>query len=574
MAGYERVVAWADILDRINVFPVPDGDTGRNLVITLSPLRQTKTAPGTLAHSLLLSARGNSGNISAQFLSAVLGCDGLDSLPACCEKGRELAYRAVKEPKHGTMLSLLDVLVGSLKRYPPEEGQDWLTPIVQDLENEVRSTRAQLPELKEAGVVDAGALGMFVFLDSFLNTLEGREATLTSSAERLKNYLDLDDSWETALDERYCLDVVLQIDKEEGLDMDGIFGLDESVVAIPEGKYLKVHLHTDSQEGIRQRLESLGNIVSWVEDDLGEQTRRFSRPRRPQSLHIMTDAAGSITRDDASSLGITLLDSYINVGDTSLPETFVDSLELFSAMRKGAKVSTAQASVFERHQCYRKVMDLYSRILYICVGSFYTGNYQVAAEWKRGNDPHGRLMILDSGSASGRLGLAVLAAAQLSLSTNDPQEVMDFASKAVAECQEIVFLDKLQYLAAGGRMSNTGAFFGDVLHLKPVISPFPDGVKKMGVVRREKDQLAFSRRFLQDWLSGEKKALVMLEYTDNQEWVMERVKPELEKCVPNIEFLLRPMSLTSATHMGPGTWGVAFLPVRDKEVWGALTIDG
>src|SRR3974377_1110967 len=71
-AGYERIVAWADILDRINVYPVPDGDTGRNLVITLSALRDISGDPDSLSREILLSARGNSGNIAARFLAGFL----------------------------------------------------------------------------------------------------------------------------------------------------------------------------------------------------------------------------------------------------------------------------------------------------------------------------------------------------------------------------------------------------------------------------------------------------------------------------------------------------------------------
>ncbi len=71
-AGYEKIVAWADTLDRINVYPVPDGDTGRNLVITLGPLRNNPSSPDLIIHEILLSARGNSGNIAARFLAGFL----------------------------------------------------------------------------------------------------------------------------------------------------------------------------------------------------------------------------------------------------------------------------------------------------------------------------------------------------------------------------------------------------------------------------------------------------------------------------------------------------------------------
>jgi dihydroxyacetone kinase-like predicted kinase len=118
-AGYERIVAWADILDRINVYPVPDGDTGRNLVITLGACRNTNGDPNSLSREILHSARGNSGNIAACFLAGFLTCKDLASLPESAEAGRNLAYQAVPNPQPGTMISLFDTLVTSLKRTPP-----------------------------------------------------------------------------------------------------------------------------------------------------------------------------------------------------------------------------------------------------------------------------------------------------------------------------------------------------------------------------------------------------------------------------------------------------------------------
>jgi DegV family protein with EDD domain len=566
-SGTESVVAWADILDRINVFPVPDGDTGRNLVISLSPLRQKGYIPDELSRSLLLSARGNSGNIAARFFSGLILADEPDSLLQCCKTGRDRAYKAVKEPKDGTMLSLFDALVEALKRYPANgAGYQWVDGILEDLEKEVFSTMEKLPELKEAGVVDAGALGMFVFFDAYLNTLTGRDSSVRPIAEELKGYFSLSETWEEETDQGYCMDVVLRLQGEAGQDEGrmGVFG--ESVVAISEGEYLKVHLHTQDREEATKRLESMGQVIRLAADDLGEQTQRFMKARGRHAIHIMTDAAGSITRDDAARMGITLLDSYVTVGELCLPETYIDPSSLFASMRNGTRASTSQASDLERTRCYKKVVELYEGVLYICVGSFYTGNYQAALDWKGGNDPYNHLTILDSGSASGRLGLAVMAAAGLSLSTDDPEEVITFARDAVRESRELIFLDKLHYLAAGGRMSKTGAFFGDALRFKPVITPAPDGAKKVAVVRNKKDQVDLAFNTLVGSISNDVGTLIMLEYTDNKEWVGNEVKPRLEERFPNAEFIFQPLSLTSAVHMGPGTWAVAFLPVENPDI--------
>ena len=564
-AGYERIVAWADVLDRINVYPVPDGDTGRNLVITLSPLNDSAREWETLAKDIMLSARGNSGNIAACFFNEFLGIRDLESLQANSEMGRDLAYGAVPNPSPGTILTLFDVLVDALKKNPPEQTANWVTLIIEELEKAVLATKDQLLELREAGVVDAGALGMFVFFDSFLNTLVGNEMKYSPVSETLKDFLELDETWQVEFGEGYCFDVVFKVGEGSKDAMKRIMDVDKSAVLIPKDDYLKIHLHAEEKEKTKQILDSIGGILSWAEDDIGEQTQRFIKPKMDQAIHIMTDAAGSLTGEDAAILKITLLNSYITVGNICLPETYVDPDRLFEAMNAGIKVSTSQASKAERYACYNKVMAIYDRVLYLCVGSFYTGNYQVVMDWKAEHDPEDRLTVIDTGLSSGRLGLATRAVSELSLAIADPEEVIFFAKKAISHVHEYLFLDKLQFLAAGGRMSKTGAFFGDILRVKPIVSPFPDGVKKMGVARSAKDQVKFLFARLDEALSKDQEVTFLLQHSDNRAWLENEIKQKIESRFPKARVIIQPLSLTSASHMGPGTWGVAYLPEKMED---------
>jgi DegV family protein with EDD domain len=558
-AGYERIVAWADILDRINVYPVPDGDTGRNLVITLGACRNINGDLNSLISEILLSAKGNSGNIAACFLAGFLPCNELSSLPASAEAGRDLAYRAVPNPQQGTMISLFDALSTSLQRTPPEGTGIWVDSVIHDMEETVRNTREQLPELKEAGVVDAGALGMLIFLDPLLKTLAGRTVRRSLFTDDLKDSFNVSATWQNSKYQGYCFDVLLKVGQEEQEVIKHVMDVGESVVAMPNGECLKVHLHSNDRERVRQDLTAVGAILSWAEDDLAEQTIRFSEVRKNQAIHIMTDAAGSMTRDLAQNLQITLLNSYIAVGNRFLPETYVDPSQLFAAMKAGAKVSTSQPSMLEQHECYHNVIKCYDRVLYLCVGSFYTSNYDVAIRWKAENDPENRMTIIDTGLASGKLGLMARAAAELSLNVNDPMEVIAFARSAIERVQEYIFLETLQFLAAGGRMSKTGAFFGDVFHIKPIISPYADGARKIGVAKSTKDQVKFAfRRLEKNILKGQKTTL-LLEYTDNREWLEGEIKPEIDCRFPLVKVILQPLSLTAAAHVGPGSWGIAFL---------------
>lgn len=562
--GSERVVAWADLLDRINVFPVPDGDTGRNLVISLTPLRKVDAAPQDLIRELLMAARGNSGNIASRFLSAVIACEDVFQLPSICRNGRDLAYQAVSNPQPGTILTLFDALVESLSKHPPilERGE-WLDNLLAHLKRTVEATKDTLPVLKEAGVVDAGALGMFVFFDSFFSELAGEQPQYSNLAEVFPDGMTVRDITSESPESTYCLDVVLKPFTDQSV-LRQVLSEGVSIVAFEQKDRIKLHLHADDADKIRDRLADAGEILAWEQDDLAAQIRRFTHRAAKTAIHIMTDAAGSMTREDAVALGVTLLDSYITIGDVCLPETYWDPSRLFGAMKKGGKVSTSQASAYERYEHYKKVLSLYDKVLYLCVGSFYTGNYQVVMDWKAKNDPENRLLVLDTGAASGRLGLPALLTARRAAQTQDIEEVLAFASLVAAECREYIFLDKLHWLAAGGRMSKTGAFLGDMIGIKPVVTPTSKGAAKAGMVRSRKDQLAFALKKLEEEPPATEGAVIMLEYTDNKNWVEEVVLPELNNRYTQAEIIFQPVSLTSGAHMGPGTWGLAFFSGKKR----------
>jgi len=559
VAGVERVAAWADLLDAINVYPVADGDTGRNLSISLSPLRFAGEKKDKLVRQLLMSARGNSGNIASQFFSAFYAVDSLQHLKEAVQEGNARAWKAVANPKLGTMLSVFDALEEVLCRDDFTPDPKSADQIVSHLEQVVRETQDLLPKLSQAGVVDAGALVMYIYFEGFFYTLAGLHNPYRPVTDVFKGSLRISSAFEEVSETGYCVDFVVKANLSSD-DLVKIAGGRESAIIIHEGDLYKIHLHTDDKEKIKAQMSALGSVMNWEDDNLSTQIREFMNAPANGGLHIMTDAAGSLTREDAKRYGFTLLNSYLHVGEKSLPETCFHPEELYSAMSAGVKVSTSQASVFERHQSYASMLARFEKVLYLCVGSIFTGNYSVVMDWKKEHDPQNRLSVVDTGAASGRLGTIVLATQQYLKRSRDMEKTLAFAKKAVETCEEYVFLEKLQYLAAGGRLSKTSAFFGDMLKMKPVISPQPEGAKKVAVVRNYKDQIRLALEKMAVSLKKESRALIMLEYSDNVGQVSE-FQEEVRRLYPQTVIILQPLSLTSGAHMGPGTWGVAFLPL-------------
>ena len=381
----------------------------------------------------------------------------------------------------------------AMEEEPAAYDGPWRDRVVGRLEEAVRSTPELLPRLKAAGVVDAGALGAFIFLEGFFSSLAAEGDVFRPITEIFRDQLKVSPAFREEGETGCCIDTVLRIDGDEEDAAQRLAAVGESVVVLRDGGYLKVHLHARDGEKAGSDLAALGEVVRWSADDLDAQVNAFRRRPAGQALHIMTDAAGSMNREQAAELGITLLASYISIGERSLPETHLVPEELYAAMRQGVKVSTSQASLFERHECYRSALDRHPRVLYLCVGSAFTGNFTAATEWKRAKRPGGALHDdryrggLGTSGAPGR-GRGPFRRRGTGCRGGDPLS----PATAWSAAEEYVFLDRLRYLAAGGRLSRSGAFFGDMLHMKPVISPQAEGARKVGVVRDRAGQVRFA----------------------------------------------------------------------------------
>ncbi len=564
-AGYARFSAWADLLDRINVFPVADGDTGTNLRISLAPLRDCGNDREAIPRLLARCATGNSGNIAAAFFREFCRAENYAELADKAEAGKNKAWQAIAEPRKGTMLSIFDSLALVLAEIPEA---DSVYPVLSlALQKAVRDTSQLLPELRQAGVVDSGALAMYIFFDGFFRHLTQQKENTGSLLELFAGNLVINSSFRPESSDCYCVDVVIETADKEAAVKDSLAELGESVVVVEDSSMLKVHVHTPDPALLRGRLGSFGEIVSWSAEEIDQSAGKYTNnPAEKTPLHIITDAAGSLTREMAGRLGITLLDSYIITGEGSRPESLHRPEQLYPLMRRGGKITTAQASTYERHQHYQSISQQFGRSLYLCVGSAFTGNYETAMAWKKENDPDKLFTVIDTGAASGRLALIALLTARQARNMEIPEKIIEFARKTIDDCMEYVFIDELKFLVAGGRISRAGGFFGDLLSMKPVISPTSAGVRKVGVVHSRKGQLDFAMKKLSERFDRIAEPVIMLQYSDNEQWVEDTAQRLVRDLLPEAEILLAPLSLTSGVHMGPGTWSIAFNVVEGESV--------
>jgi hypothetical protein len=551
-AGYACTAAWAELLDRINVFPVADGDTGRNMVVSLAPLRDGTATDATLADRLLLSARGNSGNIACAFMRALL--DGNGTPAERCVRGAALARQAVAIPQPGTMLTVLDALAAGVDKGLSPDGLDALLSGLAQVVSETTQAQASL---RDSNVVDSGALGMLVFLDGMLRVYFGLAQAGYALGDRFRALISFERGISVESDCGFCVDAVVRGPRPSDA---ALARIGSEVVVLHHGDLWKVHLHAADVDKARAALGGLGEIVRWSWDDLHEQMS--VRPAETNiDVHIMTDGAASLSRREAEKLGVTLLDSHVNLGDISLPETRLAPEDVYAAMRRGVRVSTSQASTYERHKHYEHVVSQWPNALYLCVGSVYTGNHAVAQAWQSSHPQGARMTLVDSGTASGRLAVVVRATAYAAGACRPVEGLADFARATLARAEEYIFLERLEYLARGGRMSKAGAFFGDALHLAPVVSPLADGARKVALLRKQEDKLVFAcERVRKAFEPALGHGYLLLQHSDNRDWVVEQVLPRLRDVAPEAEIVVGALSLTTGVHTGPGSWAIAMLP--------------
>jgi DAK2 domain fusion protein YloV len=336
-----------DEVNRLNVFPVPDGDTGTNMSLTMDAvLAEIDRLPGdaTLAqvchavtHGSLMGARGNSGVILSQILrgacevlahaSTVDGALVRDTL----ERAVTVSFQAVRKPVEGTMLTVLKDAAAAAGPVV-ESGADLqgiLEAVVDAAEASVRRTPDLLPVLKEAGVVDAGGYGLAILMDGFASAFSGTgvrsfDVTVLEGAEAPLMGQTAVDDWDD--DEYlYCTEFLLF---GEDIDRDAVEvfvaskGGSELVVG-GEGSF-KVHVHTDDPAEILRYATGVGEVAEVHVNNMRRQTAaraeelRSERATQSKALGFVAVAAGDGLRDILTSLGV---DRVVSGGQTMNPST-------------------------------------------------------------------------------------------------------------------------------------------------------------------------------------------------------------------------------------------------------------
>ncbi len=270
--------------NNMNVFPVPDGDTGINMSLTMSTVKNVETdlplgeTAARVADQMLRSARGNSGAILSLFFrgiaKAFAGMDEADSegVVAAFERGTKEAYRAVMKPAEGTILTVMRV-ASEKARQAIDANKDLslaeiLSVILAGAKETLDKTPEMLPVLKEAGVVDAGGFGFVCCLEGMMAAVEGHPVALEEAEEEgpaAANFSDFDTE---DIHFAYCTECIVEKNEEFlGEDTASDFcafikSIGDSAVFIDDESLIKLHVHTNDPGAVLSHAVTYGSLLS------------------------------------------------------------------------------------------------------------------------------------------------------------------------------------------------------------------------------------------------------------------------------------------------------------------------
>lgn len=294
LAGAQNIEAKKDYIDELNVFPVPDGDTGTNMSMTIMSAAKEVTALNkpamkdlakAISSGSLRGARGNSGVILSQllrgFTKAIKEEKEIDvlALAAACQRARDTAYKAVMKPKEGTILTVASGIATKAAEMA-EETDDlevFIPAVIEHAQDVLNQTPEMLPVLKEAGVVDSGGQGLLEVIKGAYDAFLGKEidySVIEPSTGVTVNKVNAEDTADIKFG--YCTEFIILTEKEFTEDDEREFkkflsSIGDSIVCVADDDVVKIHVHTNDPGLAIQKALTYGQLSKMKIDNMREE---------------------------------------------------------------------------------------------------------------------------------------------------------------------------------------------------------------------------------------------------------------------------------------------------------------
>lgn len=574
LLSYEKIEKNKEQINKINVFPVPDQDTGSNLAKTLSGIKEAidkkdfkdlKEVSEAALDGALTTAQGNAGVIYVGFLASFLPL--LDKNPVDAKKlsiafegGAERARRSIQSPKEGTILDVIDATALTFKKEAEKEKN--ITKILKTATEKAReallATREKMEIFRKANVVDAGGLGFLIILESYLDALEGERKERKKEerpSEKIKRFVQV-------LSHRYEIIALVKNPRfgEEEIK-EKLKKLGNSIDIVQIGSKAKVHIHTDYPDEVKKLIRNMGQIQDLRFEDMAKEVAGEESVRKV--------SIGVVTEGNIVLLPEKVLERYqVETVDVIVNWPEGENLpgeDIFQKMREADRQKiktfpkTSQPAPKFYLTAFKKQLGKFEKVLCLSVTSKVSGCYNSACQAREmlGKEEKEKVYVLDSLQAAASQTLLVLKAIEMIQGQREINDILDELKKMIPQTHLHVIFEDPKWIEAGGRASKSQANWIrriKRINLHPLITIKNGAVTEGGIAFAKDMAEALFKKISKESRkvrSEGKKIRVIIQHADNPEGA-EKLRQMLKEIKAEVPFIGL-ASPVICTHTGPGT---------------------
>jgi len=489
VAGGNQIINNQAEVNRINVFPVNDKDTGTNLASTIrsvidniKPSKSYKQTVSSIADAALVGARGNSGVIFAQFLYGLnketqnKSFISLADFAESVNKSIPYIYSAIANPVEGTMLTVIRDWSDFLNS-KKEAVYDFKTVIIDSLavvEKSLQETTDKLKILSKTGFVDAGAKGFVLFIKGIIDFIENTNIRkLIANTSISEPIIHEDVNIDEEITHRYCSEAILKnlsIENEQLKNVLAKYG--NSIVVAGSTELMRIHIHTNYPDVLFDKIKEFGTITYQKVDDMVRQHEVLTD--RKWNIALVSDSTCDLSEELIDKYQINIAPLNLSFGDscyldklTIKPRKFYDLLE---TEKEFPKTSQVNEQVFTN--IYSQLASEYDAIIAIHLTEKFSGTYSNSKKageriTREFNKP---VYVIDSKNLSGALGLLVLKAAESIEAGNDAVTIVEEIKRDIERVKIYVSVKNLKHMIRGGRVSRNKGTIAKLMGLNPIVS--------------------------------------------------------------------------------------------------------
>jgi DegV family protein with EDD domain len=489
IAGARKVIEHQVELNKINVFPVNDGDTGTNLASTiravidsLHPHRSYKITADRIAETTLINARGNSGIIFAQFLYGMSMETGnfktitTSQFAQSIKNSVRYIYEAVSNPVEGTMLTVIKDWANYIyeNRNKITDFNEMFISSLSVLNKSLIETKSKLAVLAKANVVDAGARGFVFFVEGIIEFITSRNLKeLVQVKAETGVFEKIEESIPEKVDFRFCTEALIKNSSIDNISMRSkLEKYGNSIVIAGSDRMRRIHLHTNTPAELFNDLRLTGTLAFQKADDMVRQSDVVYN--RKWKIALVTDSTCDLSQDLIDNYQINMLPININFGENHYLDKITIQPEQFYNLLKENKDYPKSSQVNEKSftNLYSHLASHYDSVIAIHLSDKLSGTYsssQKAAQAisKEFNKP---ISVINSKNLSGALGLIVLRAAKAIAEGYSHDQVVILSESWVKKLKIFVSVRDIKYLIRGGRLSATKGLIARILNVNPIVS--------------------------------------------------------------------------------------------------------